>query len=214
VSRAVFDRHDAFVVERRVDHRWIRWQHSNVVKRDARGLFTIKDRPCRQWAPSFLREHAERAVARTTSRASRPSPTFPSKAWQVLGIAEPLVWSSTARSPACPALLPPTKGEDGHIRDGEAERNVEESVWLGPSSPVTPARSKTKTTGVQQSDVEVRLVKGPREEGGVDGHHRFEATHGHAGCRGHCVLLGDADVEESIGNWASKLRSPLTGHAR
>ena len=65
--------------------------------------------------------------------------------------------------------------------------------WLGPSSPVIPARSRTKTTGRPvQPDVEVGLVEGAAEEGGVDGHHRAQPGHGHAGRRGHRVLLGDA----------------------
>ena len=49
-----------------------------------------------------------------------------------------------------------------------------------------------------QPDVEVGLIEGPAEEGGVDGHHRAEPGHGHAGGGGHGVLLGDAHVEEAV----------------
>ncbi len=52
---------------------------------------------------------------------------------------------------------------------------------------------------VQQADVEVGLVEGPREERGVDRDDRLQSAHGHAGRGGHGVLLGDADVEEAVG---------------
>ena len=50
-----------------------------------------------------------------------------------------------------------------------------------------------------QSDVEVGLVEGAGPEGRVHGHDRAQAGHGHAGGRGDLVLLGDADVEEAVG---------------
>ena len=50
-----------------------------------------------------------------------------------------------------------------------------------------------------KTDVVVHLVPGPVEEGRVDGHHRPEAGHGHAGGRVDGMLLGDPDVEETLG---------------
>ena len=50
-----------------------------------------------------------------------------------------------------------------------------------------------------EADVEVGLVEGPGEERGVHGDHRAQAAHGHAGGGGDGVLLGDADVDEPLG---------------
>ena len=88
--------------------------------------------------------------------------------------------------------------------------------WLGPSSPVMPARSSTKTTGAAvEADVEVGLVEGAAEEGRVDGDHGSDAAHGHAGGRGDLVLLGDADVEEAVGEAGLEGEQPGgPGHGR
>ena len=50
-----------------------------------------------------------------------------------------------------------------------------------------------------EADVVHDLVDGPGHEGGVDGDHRSQPAHGHAGRCRHGVLLGDADVEEAVG---------------
>ena len=72
--------------------------------------------------------------------------------------------------------------------------------WLGPSSPVIPARSRAKTTGRPwRPDVQVGLVEGPAEKRRVNGHHWPQPSHGHAGGRGHGRLLGDPDIEKAIG---------------
>jgi hypothetical protein len=68
---------------------------------------------------------------------------------------------------------------------------------------------------VQQSHVEVRLVERSREERRVDRDHRFQAAHRHTGRRGHRVLLGDADVEESLGELLLEIeQSRRSGHRR
>ena len=50
-----------------------------------------------------------------------------------------------------------------------------------------------------ESYVQIGLVESPGEERGIDGHHRSEPGHGHAGRGGHGVLLGDPDIEETVG---------------
>ena len=50
-----------------------------------------------------------------------------------------------------------------------------------------------------QADVEDDLVERPGEERGVDGDDRAQPAHRHAGGGGDRVLLGDADVEEAVG---------------
>ena len=60
-----------------------------------------------------------------------------------------------------------------------------------------------------QADIEVDLVDRPGEEGRVDGDERAEATHRHAGCRRDGVLLGDADIDASIGESFAEGRRPV-----
>ena len=52
---------------------------------------------------------------------------------------------------------------------------------------------------VVQAHVQVHLVERPGEEGGVHGEDRPQPHHGHAGGRGHGMLLGDAHIEDPIG---------------
>ncbi len=72
--------------------------------------------------------------------------------------------------------------------------------WLGPSSPVMPARSSTKTTG-QPCRPTSRLAwsKARLTRRSSTRRPRAQPGHGHAGGGGHLVLLGDADVEEALG---------------
>ena len=60
-----------------------------------------------------------------------------------------------------------------------------------------------------QADIEVDLVDRPGEEGRVDGDERAEAAHCHAGCRRDGVLLGDADIDASVGESLRKGRRPV-----
>ncbi len=88
--------------------------------------------------------------------------------------------------------------------------------WLGPSSPVMPGAVEDEDDGqVQEADVEVGLVEGPREERGVDRDDGFESAHRHARRRGDGVLLGDADVEEPLGELRLEVeQSGRSGHRR
>ena len=66
-----------------------------------------------------------------------------------------------------------------------------------------------------QADVEIGLVEGAAEERGVDGHHGPEPRHGHAGGGRHGVLLGDAHVEEPVGELGLEGEEPgRAGHRR
>jgi hypothetical protein len=70
----------------------------------------------------------------------------------------------------------------------------------GPSGPVTPARSSAEDHGkTVHRHVVHDLVPRPVEERGVDRHDGAQARHRHAGRAGDGVLLGDADVEEAVG---------------
>ena len=83
----------------------------------------------------------------------------------------------------------------------------------GPSSPVMPARSRQNTTGWPCSAHVVHdLVERPVQERRVDGDDGAQPAHGHAGRRGDRVLLGDADVEEAIGE--ALLEGQQAGRAR
>ena len=72
--------------------------------------------------------------------------------------------------------------------------------WLAPSGPVTPARSSTKVTPARCSATSMSdLVEGAVEERGVHGDDRVQPGEGEAGRAGDRVLLGDADVEDPVG---------------
>ena len=83
-----------------------------------------------------------------------------------------------------------------------------------PSLPVTPARSSTKVTPAPvQRAVHEQLVEGPVEEGGVDGDDRVQPAEGQAGGHRHRVLLGDADVEDPVGEARRRSRRARRGSA-
>lgn len=64
-----------------------------------------------------------------------------------------------------------------------------------------------------QRHVHHDLIEGPVEEGRIDRHHRVHAAHRQPGRRGHRVLLGDADVEEPVGELLTEFGEPgRTGH--
>ena len=88
--------------------------------------------------------------------------------------------------------------------------------WLAPSSPVMPARSRQKITGqAVQRHVVDDLVPRPVEERRVDRHDRTQAAHRHAGGAGDGVLLGDADVEEAVGEAVlEREQAGRAGHGR
>ena len=66
-----------------------------------------------------------------------------------------------------------------------------------------------------EADVVVELVPGPVEERRVDRDDRPEAADGHSGRGGDRVLLGDADVDEAIGEPAGERQQPgRPGHRR
>ena len=92
------------------------------------------------------------------------------------------------------------RGEHRHARDGQGEGHVQDAVVAGPvvTGDAGPVEHQDHRQPVQ-ADVEIGLVEGAAEEGRVDRHHRAQAGHGHAGGGGHRVLLGDADVEEPVG---------------
>ena len=111
-------------------------------------------------------------------------------------------------------LLGRRGGEDRHAGDGEAQGHVEDAVVAGPVVAGDPGPVEHEDhRGAVQADVEVGLVEGSAEEGRVDRHHRADAAHGHARRRGDLVLLGDADVEEPVGEAGLEREQPgRAGH--
>ena len=97
-------------------------------------------------------------------------------------------------------LLVRRRGEHRHARDLRQQDHVEHAVVRGAVVAGDAGPVEAEDDGqVVQADVEVGLVEGPAEERGVDGDDRAEAAHGHAGRGGDGVLLGDADVDEAVG---------------
>ena len=58
---------------------------------------------------------------------------------------------------------------------------------------------------VLQCHVVHQLVVGALQEGGVNRHHRLNATAGQAGSKGNGMLLGNADIEIAFGKASLKL---------
>ncbi len=68
---------------------------------------------------------------------------------------------------------------------------------------------------VVEADVVHDLVDGPGEERRVEGDDRPQPAHGHAGGGGDGVLLGDADVDEPLGEpLAERQQAGGVGHGR
>jgi hypothetical protein len=106
--------------------------------------------------------------------------------------------------------------EDRHARDGEGERHVEDAVVAGPviAGDPGPVQHEDHRAAVEPH-IEVGLIEGTAEEGGVDGDDGPEARHGHAGGRRDLVLLGDPHVEEAGGKAGLEgQQSRRPGHRR
>ncbi len=64
-----------------------------------------------------------------------------------------------------------------------------------------------------QPDIEIGLVEGAAEEGGVDGHHRLRPAMAMPGRGRHGVLLGDTHVEEPVGELGLRTAAGRSGRA-
>ena len=85
------------------------------------------------------------------------------------------------------------------------------AVVAGDAGPVEAEHDRLAV----QADVEVDLVEGPGEERRVDRDDRAQPAHRHAGGGGDRVLLGDADVEEAVGEaLAERQQAGRAGHGR
>ena len=125
-----------------------------------------------------------------------------------------------SRLSASSSMTPTSWADDGAktVMPGidSVERQVEHAVVAGPvvTGDPGPVEDEDHRKAVQP-DVEVGLVEGAAEEGGVDGHHRSQPGHGHAGGGGDGVLLGDAHVEEPVGELGLEGEEPgRAGHGR
>ena len=111
-------------------------------------------------------------------------------------------------------LLVGGRDQHRHARDLGQERQVQEAVVAGPvvAGDPGPIDAEHHRQPVQ-AHVEVHLVPRPVEEGRVDGHHRPQTGHGHAGRGRDGVLLGDAHVEEALGvALGERKEAGRTGH--
>mmetsp|Transcript_16006 Transcript_16006/g.53638 ORF Transcript_16006/g.53638 Transcript_16006/m.53638 type:complete len:233 (-) Transcript_16006:939-1637(-) len=98
---------------------------------------------------------------------------------------------------------------DNDVGEGPQVRQVEAAVmgW-----PVVADETRTvdhEANRERLNDAVVNdLVVPSLEEGGVNGTEGLQAIHCHAGSESHRVLLGDADVERSLGKDLSELVQP------
>ena len=97
-------------------------------------------------------------------------------------------------------LLPARRGEHTHARHPGEHREVVDAVMAGPvgTRDPGPVEAEDHRQPVQR-DVVHHLVPRPVEERRVERDHRPQAAHRHPGGARDGVLLGDADVEEAIG---------------
>ena len=173
--------------------RWRRCPRRRAGRRHSRHAPTILPTPSRQTEPSPAR----------SCRASSPLPT--SSRADVAGSASWGSGWSRARGGRGGLqhrrdLLGRRGGEDRHAGDGQGERQVEDAVMAravvaGDAGPVEHEDDRAAV----EAHVEVGLVEGAAEEGRVHGHHRARPAMAMPGGRGDLVLLGDADVEEAVG---------------
>ena len=113
-------------------------------------------------------------------------------------------------------LLGARRGEHPHPGHPGEHRHVEHAVvagavGTGDPGPVDAERHRQAVHG----DVVDDLVPGAVEERRVDRHDRAHAAHRHAGGRRDGVLLGDADIEEAVGEaLLERQQTGRSGHRR
>ena len=113
-------------------------------------------------------------------------------------------------------LLVGGRGQHRHPRHPGQQHHVQHPVVRGAvvTGDTRPVQAEHDREAVE-ADVQVGLIEGPAQERGVQGDHRAKAAHGHAGCRGHRVLLCDAHVEAAVGETVAERKEARgIGHRR
>ena len=186
------------------------WRHAfgrqQIGRLDAR-RHELAD-PERQTEPSPLR----------TFGAASPEPTSFALTWRGAVLGKRMVRARAAERGAQHGrhLLGRRRGEHGHAGDGQGQGHVEDAVMAravvaGDAGPVEDEDDRAPV----EADIEIGLVEGPAEEGRVHRHHGPDAGHRHARGRGDLVLLGDAHVEEAVGEAGLEGEQPgRPGHGR
>ena len=192
----------ALVADGVIDHGRVWGQYAHVVEGDLLGVLAEQlEGPVRRGGHLAERQDAERSVAPGDLTRAETLADIP-----VEGLGQGLRVANRRRArhrerrlEHAGHLLGGGGREDGHVGNGEAEREVQEPVVARPVvAGDAGAVEDEDDRQVQEPDVEVGLVEGPREEGGVDRDDRLQAAHGHPRGRGDGVLLGDPDVEEPV----------------
>ena len=100
-------------------------------------------------------------------------------------------------------LLRARRSEDAHARHLGEQRHVVHAVVAGPvvAGDAGTIEAEDHREAVERHVVD-HLVPSPAEERAVERHDRTQAAHRHACSSGDRMLLGDADVEEPIGEAA------------
>ena len=108
------------------------------------------------------------------------------------------------------------RGHDHHIGYGSHVGEIKGTVMGGPvGSHQTSSVQGKNHVEVLETDVMKDLIIGPLQEGGIDGHHGNESLRGHACCKGHRVLLCEADIVNSVGYFLRHLiQTSSTPHGR
>ena len=104
-------------------------------------------------------------------------------------------------------LLIRRRGHERHAGDFREQHHVQNAVVGGAVIAGDACAIQSEHHGLaQQPYIQIHLVNRPREECGIYGHHGSQATHRHACCCGHGVLLGDAHIEAPIGETLGELQ--------
>ena len=108
-----------------------------------------------------------------------------------------------------PALVFVGRCHHHHVGHAAQEGVVVHAGMRGPvgAHQTGPVQRKHHRQVLQRHVVQ-QLVVRPLQEGGIDGHHRHQPVAGHAGRKGHGVLLGNAHVEIARGKTLLERHQP------
>ena len=108
------------------------------------------------------------------------------------------------------------RGRNPDVGNHGQHRQIPHAVVAGTVVAGHPGTVKRERHGTAvQRAVHEQLVERPVEERRIEGHHGMQSAQGHTRCRGNGVLLGDAHIEETVGEFLLEFQQTgRSGHCR